>query len=98
MQRLTAGRAARFLAAHTLFLCLLGALFAAPACAGADTTPVDEDGYQLWLRYRPLPAPLRAPLAKATLVSLAPATPTVQAATAELRRGLEGLSGHTPRS
>lgn len=93
MQRFTARRAAQFLAAPILTLGLLGTLCAAPARAAAD-----EDGYQLWLRYRPLPAVLRAPADHAGLVTLAPDSPTVRAADAEIRRGLEGMTGHAPKA
>jgi alpha-glucuronidase len=57
-----------------------------------------EDGYDLWLRYKPLPAPERArdaPQAR-TLVGEA-ATPTLRAARDELVRGLGGLTGAAPR-
>jgi alpha-glucuronidase len=92
MQRLTTGRAAQFLAAPFTLVCLLGALMT-PAQAAAG-----EDGYELWLRYKPLPASLRAPAEAASLVDLAQDTPTVRAADAEIRRGLEGMTGHAPRT
>jgi len=65
-------------------LCLLAAgLAAAPALA--------EDGYELWLRYRP------ATHARAvTELVAAAATPAQAAARAELLRGLAGMSGHRP--
>lgn len=48
-----------------------------------------EDGYELWLRYRPL-----AGVALPTKISAAPsASPTVQAAVQELQRGLRGMAG-----
>jgi alpha-glucuronidase len=53
-----------------------------------------EDGYDLWLRYRPLPASRRAALqASATGIATPDDTPTVRAAGAELKRGLAGLLG-----
>lgn len=56
-----------------------------------------EDGYDLWLRYRPLPAEqaegYRAAVAQ--LVAGA-ATPTQAAIRAELQRGLAGLLGAAP--
>jgi alpha-glucuronidase len=55
---------------------------AAPAAA--------EDGYDLWLRYRPLPA-ASAPHVGAVVAQ--GASPTIVIAVAELRRGLAGLSG-----
>ena len=48
---------------------------------------VEEDGYELWLRYRPLPG-----VALPTRVSVAaPDSPTVRAATDELLRGLRAM-------
>ena len=65
---------------HRLLLaCLAAMLFALPA--------VSEDGYDLWLRYRP-----PAPGAVRELVAGA-ATPTLDAAQRELVRGLSGLAG-----
>ena len=62
-----------------LLACLLATLFAFPAAA--------EDGYDLWLRYRPAPGnPVRE------LVTGA-ASPTLEAAQRELMRGLGGLTG-----
>src|SRR5688572_1622111 len=59
----------------------------------------DEDGYDLWLRYRPLPpAASRALRARARSLVL-PARPslTLLAAAAELVRGVRGLAGAEPR-
>jgi len=74
-------------------LCLvsLTALFAA-----APSRAAEEDGYDLWLRYRPLPAALRTGTDAGKLVTLAPDSPTVQAAIAELQRGLQGMLGRAP--
>jgi alpha-glucuronidase len=70
--------------------CLFCLLTAVPARAAGD------DGYDLWLRYRPLPTALR-PAADATrLVILAPDSPTVRAAGAELQRALTGMLGRAP--
>lgn len=57
-----------------------------------------EDGYDLWLRYRPLPEAQRLQVARASRSILAPASPspTVNAAIAELERGLGGLTGVRP--
>ncbi|WP_229506982.1 alpha-glucuronidase family glycosyl hydrolase [Pseudoduganella rivuli] len=68
----------------------------APAQAAAQAA--DEDGYALWLRYAPLPGAARAQLqAQArTVVRLAPASPTTDAAMAELQRGLAGMLGKAP--
>jgi alpha-glucuronidase len=54
-----------------------------------------EDGYDLWLRYRPLPAAQRP-----VLPTIAPSadTPTLKIARAELQRGLDGLVGGAPTS
>jgi len=68
------------------------------------TRPADEDGYELWLRYRRVPEPgllerYRRQLTSIVLLGAAardggePATPTLAAALAELRAGLEGLLG-----
>ncbi len=56
-----------------------------------------EDGYDLWLRYQPLPeAQARDYRAVATQLVLDAGTPTRGAARAELLRGLAGLLGRTP--
>jgi alpha-glucuronidase len=76
---------ARIMAALALHV-LLGLIGARLAHA------TDEDGYDLWLRYRPLPAAQRTALAAAaTGISTPDDTPTVRAAAAELRRGLAGM-------
>ncbi|TQK11797.1 alpha-glucuronidase family glycosyl hydrolase [Herbaspirillum sp. SJZ107] len=59
--------------------------------AGAADQPADEDGYRLWLRYAALPAARRAQVPAGRIASLAPDSPTVRAARAELQRGLDGL-------
>jgi alpha-glucuronidase len=58
----------------------------------------DEDGYDLWLRYRPLDRAAQAPLqAHARSIVLAgQASPTARAAVDELQRGLGGLLGKRP--
>ena len=65
-----------------------------PACGA----PV-EDGYELWLRYRPLPAAQQATVAERArqIVVLPSPSPTVQAAVDELVRGVGGLTGRAPR-
>ncbi len=56
-----------------------------------------EDGYELWLRYQPLPAERASAVSAHTAHLLVDAgTPTRAAARAELRRGLEGLLGRAP--
>ena len=68
---------------------LLAALLPAPAAA--------EDGYELWLRYRPVEQPLRQRYASASAAIVQQArSPTMDAARAELERGLGGLLGRTP--
>ena len=53
-----------------------------------------EDGYRLWLRYDPLPAPLRQQYAgEATEIFVEPKGPTATIAATELERGLSGLLG-----
>jgi alpha-glucuronidase len=73
----------------TLLGLLLACVCIASGAAGAQ--PADEDGYRLWLRYAPLPASQRAQVPAGAIASLAPDSPTVRAARAELRRGLDGL-------
>jgi alpha-glucuronidase len=83
---------------------LLGVPCAAPlqaAALPAVSQPVAEDGYELWLRYRPLPIALRERLrpraaAIAVLGPLGRDSPTLRAARDELERGLAGLTGRTP--
>jgi alpha-glucuronidase len=56
-----------------------------------------EDGYDLWLRYRPLPAEwLDAYHPKATELVPGAHSPTLDVAQAELSRGLGGLLGAAP--
>ncbi len=56
-----------------------------------------EDGYDLWLRYRPLPeAQARQYRPVATQLVMDAATPTRASARAELLRGLAGLLGRAP--
>ncbi|WP_232823563.1 alpha-glucuronidase family glycosyl hydrolase [Dyella sp. C9] len=64
------------------------------ACAG---TVRAEDGYDLWLRYRPLPA-AQASLYRshAAQLVMATATPIELATRDELQRGLGGLLGQSP--
>ena len=70
-----------------LALLLLAALIA-PTRARA------EDGYDLWLRYRPVEAAWQQRYAPAATVLVgASGSATLDAAGAELRRGLSGLLG-----
>jgi alpha-glucuronidase len=57
-----------------------------------------EDGYELWLRYRPLEAPYAERYrASARSLVVAGDSPTLRAARHELETGLAGLLGRTPR-
>jgi alpha-glucuronidase len=73
-------------------VCLAAGLFS--ASLGASVAQA-EDGYDLWLRYRPLPAAQRP-----AIRAIAPSadTPTLKIARAELQRGLDGLVGGTASS
>ena len=56
-----------------------------------------EDGHELWLRYRPVEAPVLDAYHKATTALLPGGDgATIRAATAELERGIHGLTGRTP--
>jgi alpha-glucuronidase len=90
LERAAVRRRARYLLCLLCLVCLTGLFATAPSHAA------EEDGYDLWLRYRPLPAALRAPLKVDEIVMLAPDSPTVRAASAELRRGLQGMLGRAP--
>nr|WP_217705268.1 alpha-glucuronidase family glycosyl hydrolase [Peristeroidobacter soli] len=58
-----------------------------------------EDGYELWLRYHPLPAEQRALYAPATSQLVMPTpSPTLAVAKDELLRGLNGLLSQRPAS
>src|SRR5947209_5824044 len=64
-----------------------------PALALAVAAPgLAEDGYDLWLRYRPVEAPALARYReRARAILLQRASPTLTIAAEELRRGLGGL-------
>ncbi|MFP5392640.1 MAG: alpha-glucuronidase family glycosyl hydrolase, partial [Gammaproteobacteria bacterium] len=77
---------------YRIRLWLLAAVLAAVHSAG---WAVEEDGYDLWLRYRPLPKAALAPVkahAASIVVAGAP-TPTTEAAAAELQRALQAMLG-----
>ncbi|GGY58622.1 xylan alpha-1,2-glucuronidase [Pseudoduganella albidiflava] len=59
---------------------------------------VEEDGYQLWLRYRPVQQAAQLQQQARTITYDGKASPTVQAAIDELRRGLQGMAGKAPAS
>ena len=70
---------------------LLCALIAAPAAARA------EDGYDLWLRYRPLEAQLKRSYAvAANSMVVEGRSPTLLAAATELGRGVRGMLQQRP--
>ncbi len=64
------------------------------------TTPVwAEDGYQLWLRYRPLDSALQAQdRAHAAGLIVDSADPRVAAAASEIDRAFTGMLGAAPRA
>jgi alpha-glucuronidase len=78
-------------------LTLMRGLWSVVVLLSASLAPASaaraEDGYDLWLRYRPLAAAQR-PAAR----TIAPSadTPTLKVARAELERGLKGLLGAPP--
>ncbi len=56
-----------------------------------------EDGYELWLRYKPLPAAQQAAMGAHASAIVAPgSSDTVRVAVEELRRGFGGMTGHAP--
>jgi alpha-glucuronidase len=71
-------------------------LLALCALIGLTSQALAEDGYDLWLRYRPLPAALRAESAAhaTAIVASRNPSPTLAAALGEVHRGLSGLIGH----
>ena len=68
-------------------LCLAAGLMSATMTASVARA---EDGYDLWLRYRPLPAAQRPTVRSVAAVA---DTPTLKVARDELERGLGGLVG-----
>jgi alpha-glucuronidase len=82
-----------------IFLTTLLATLLSMQCAPAGAAPGPaEDGYDLWLRYRPLPAAAKAALQADTRSIVLPeqASPTTQAAAAELQRALAAMLGKAP--
>ena len=79
------------LSTRSFLLRLLPALIAATLFAGPAHA---EDGYDLWLRYRPAAQPARQGYAaRATAIVVQGSSPTLDAAASELQRGLSGLLG-----
>ena len=63
----------------------------------AVATPVKaEDGYDLWLRYKPLDGAHVAQYAPHVTALTGGDGPALKVAEAELQRGIGGLTGHTP--
>ncbi|WP_255516348.1 alpha-glucuronidase family glycosyl hydrolase [Luteimonas suaedae] len=79
---------------------MLGVMWLAIACLASTLympAASAEDGYELWLRYRPAgDAHVDAYRMRASRLVAAAATPTQAATRAELLRGLEGLLGAPP--
>ncbi|MFC4310972.1 alpha-glucuronidase family glycosyl hydrolase [Steroidobacter flavus] len=91
MARSLGGGCAPLFRSTLSLLALCAALFMQSAAA--------EDGYELWLRYHPLPAEQRALYAPATSQLVMPTpSPTLVAAKDELLRGLNGLLSQRPAS
>jgi alpha-glucuronidase len=66
---------------------------------GIAPAALAEDGYELWLRYRPLPAPWLETYHRAvTQLVAGTRSPTLEVASAELERGLAGMLGSAPPS
>lgn len=59
-----------------------------------------EDGYDLWLRYRPLPPAAQRQLQADITGIMSPASPSAmeRSALSELQRGLAGLAGRMPQN
>ena len=79
----------------SFFKTLAALLLAVMAHAAAAQV---EDGYELWLRYRALPAAAQAQMRSlsAALVVPGAGSPMLQAAAGELRRGVAQMSGREP--
>jgi alpha-glucuronidase len=75
------------------FMSLIRGLCVAACLMSVASEVRAEDGYDLWLRYRPLAAAQRP--APRTIAPSAD-TPTLKVARAELERGLSGLLGAVP--
>ncbi|WP_343729823.1 alpha-glucuronidase family glycosyl hydrolase [Duganella sp.] len=79
---------------------LPAALMALLLSLASTVFAADEDGYDLWLRYRPLTGAAHAAVKSQARSIVLPgaATPTADAALAELRKGLAGMLGQAPSS
>src|SRR5258708_1455137 len=77
-----------------MFRFLTAALLVMLAAVPALTRPaLAEDGYDLWLRYRPMEADAQAQYRRLATVVVSPkaTSPSLDVATAEIARGLSGL-------
>jgi alpha-glucuronidase len=71
-----------------------GALLTLALLAASSAMALADDGYDLWLRYKPIEARWLAPYRAAnTVLVTGAASPTLEAARDELVRGLSGLLG-----
>ena len=75
---------------------LAASAVADPASAAPQTSErlPNEDGYDLWLRYRPMDAAAVAQYAPHAVAIIGGDSPTLRAAESELERGLGGLLDH----
>ncbi|MYM66744.1 alpha-glucuronidase [Pseudoduganella sp. FT55W] len=64
----------------------------------ATAFSADEDGYDLWLRYRPLERAAQQRIQVRSIVLPGAPSPTTDAALAELNKGLSGMTGRAPAS
>ncbi len=71
-------------------------LCAAVLLAAAATPVKAEDGYDLWLRYKPLDGAHVAQYAPHVTALTGGDSPILKVAETELQRGIGGLTGHTP--
>ena len=84
------------MSAHRAVGLVLALLLAIGQAARASSLPA-EDGYDLWLRYRAVEEPWKSRYrAELTQLVSTGESATLQAARAELRRGLRGLLGAEP--
>jgi alpha-glucuronidase len=91
-RRLHAARGCAKIATVTRRLALAVGTLVCLACTAPPAQA--EDGYELWLRYRPLEAERREAVARlaAGIVAPAQASATLRAAVAELQTGIAGLT------
>ena len=77
---------------------LVGLLLLLAVMGQTASAQATEDGYELWLRYRALPAAAQAQMRSLSAAIVAPgaASPMLQAAVGELKRGIAQMSGREP--